>query len=165
MPTREGIRSAAGNEFSASPLKVFAMYLDSYRLCYASADSTAVLRGDLRACLARWQMEDLADDATVVASELLSTALRHGRPPVHVECALRRRFRRRPMLRVKVIDHGPSFDSKVQRARWRHPSFTLEESGRGLYLVDALSSRWGERPTPEGHVVWADLFVSDGTTR
>ncbi|MFF4894827.1 ATP-binding protein [Streptomyces sp. NPDC001068] len=140
------------------------MNLDSYRLRCASADSTAVLRENLRTCLARWQMEELADDATVVVSELLSNALRHGRPPVHVQCALRRQFRRRPALRVEVMDTGPSFDSRKQRARWRHPSYTLEESGRGLYLVDALSSRWGERPTREGHMVWADLCVSDGNS-
>jgi hypothetical protein len=33
----------------------------------------------------------------------------------------------------------------------------LEESGRGLYLVDALARAWGSRRTSTGKVVWFEL--------
>jgi hypothetical protein len=33
------------------------------------------------------------------------------------------------------------------------------ESGRGLFLVEAVTSRWGSRPVWPGKVVWAELPV------
>ncbi|MGV9318452.1 ATP-binding protein [Streptomyces sp. NPDC003660] len=138
------------------------MERDSRRLSYHSAGPADAVRDKLRAHLARWQAAELADDAAVVVSELLSNALRHGRPPVRVACALRRRSPGRTALRIEVADAGPSFDTTLVRARWRHPSFTLEESGRGLFLVDALASRWGDEPTRHGHTVWAVLGAADG---
>ncbi|MFD8671549.1 ATP-binding protein [Streptomyces seoulensis] len=136
------------------------MKRDSSRLSYDSAEPAGAVRDDLCAHLARWQAEEFANDASVVVSELLSNALRHGRPPVRVACALRRSPDR--ALRIEVADAGASFDTTLVRARWRHPSFTLEESGRGLFLVDALASRWGDEPTGDGHTVWAVLDPPDG---
>ncbi|MFJ3659943.1 ATP-binding protein [Streptomyces sp. NPDC090119] len=138
------------------------MKRDSCRLSYDSAEPADAVRDDLRDHLARWQVAEFADDAAVVVSELLANALRHGRPPVRVACALRRRSSDRAALRIEVADAGPSFDTTLVRARWRHPSFTLEESGRGLFLVDALASRWGDEPTRNGHTVWAVLGAADG---
>ncbi|MFJ4002262.1 ATP-binding protein [Streptomyces sp. NPDC090023] len=138
------------------------MKRDSRRLRHDRAATAEAVRDDLRDLLARWRAAEFADDATVVVSELLSNALRHGRPPVRVACALRRRSPGRAALRIEVADAGPSFDTTLVRARWRHPSFTLEESGRGLFLVDALASRWGDEPTRHGHTVWAVLGAPDG---
>ena len=33
----------------------------------------------------------------------------------------------------------------------------LRASGRGLFLVDTLASRWGVRPSEEGKQVWFEL--------
>ncbi|MER8029796.1 ATP-binding protein [Streptomyces bauhiniae] len=138
------------------------MERDSRRLSYDSAGPVDAVRDALRAHLARWQAAEFTDAASVVVSELLSNALRHGRPPVRVACALRRRSHDRAALRIEVADAGASFDTTLVRARWRHPSFTLAESGRGLFLVDALASRWGDDPTGDGHTVWAVLDPPDG---
>ncbi|MEW2317722.1 ATP-binding protein [Streptomyces bauhiniae] len=138
------------------------MERDSRRLSYHSAGPADAVRDDLRDHLARWQAAEFAEAATVVVSELVSNALRHGRPPVRVMCALRRRSPDRAALRIEVADAGASFDTTQVRARWRHPSFTLEESGRGLFLVDALASHWGDEPTRNGHTVWAVLDPPDG---
>ncbi|MFF7966471.1 ATP-binding protein [Streptomyces sp. NPDC007903] len=138
------------------------MERDSCRLSYDSAGPADAVRDDLRNHLARWQAAEFADAAAVVVSELLSNALLHGRPPVRVVCALRRRSPDGAALRIEVADAGDSFDTTRVRARWRHPSFTLEESGRGLFLVDALASRWGDEPTRNGHTVWAVLDPPDG---
>ncbi|MFJ5018587.1 ATP-binding protein [Streptomyces griseoluteus] len=138
------------------------MKRDSCRLSYDSAAPADAVRDDLRDHLTRWHAAEFANDASVVVSELVSNALRHGRPPVRVACALRRRSPDGPALRIEVADAGPSFDTTLIRARWRHPSFTLEESGRGLFLVDALASRWGDEPTLDGHTVWAVLDPPDG---
>lgn len=159
---RTPIRGTFRDELPERPLKVFVMERDSCRLSYDSAGPADAVRDDLRDHLARWQAAEFADTAAVVVSELLSNALRHGRPPVRVVCALRRRSPGGAALRIEVADAGESFDTTRVRARWRHPSFTLEESGRGLFLVDALASRWGDEPTRDGHTVWAVLHPPDG---
>jgi hypothetical protein len=38
----------------------------------------------------------------------------------------------------------------------RRPQDT-EESGRGLYLLGALATRWGWRQVPGGKTVWAEI--------
>jgi hypothetical protein len=55
------------------------------------------------------------------------------------------------VLRVAVTDAGTGAPEP------RHASST-REGGRGLYLVDALTSAWGMEPRPDGgKVVWAEL--------
>jgi PAS domain S-box-containing protein len=47
-------------------------------------------------------------------------------------------------------------DPDVRLPRLRQAAET-DEGGRGLYLVDALSARWGARPTDGGKFVWFEL--------
>jgi serine phosphatase RsbU (regulator of sigma subunit) len=47
-------------------------------------------------------------------------------------------------------------DPDVRLPRIRQAGET-DEGGRGLYLVDALSARWGARPTDAGKYVWFEL--------
>lgn len=47
-------------------------------------------------------------------------------------------------------------DPDVRLPRIRQAGET-DEGGRGLYLVDALSARWGARPTDAGKFVWFEL--------
>lgn len=54
------------------------------------------------------------------------------------------------VLRADVTDHSTA----VPRARRAAPT---EEGGRGLELVEMLSSAWGHRVVPEGKVVWFSL--------
>ncbi|WP_121751270.1 ATP-binding protein [Streptomyces sp. E2N166] len=115
------------------------------------------VRGGVRDQLCRWGADALADDAELVVSELLANAVRHGRPPVRVALTMLGRPVRRRVVRIEVTDAGTAVDVARVRARWRHPSFRLGEIGRGLLLVDGLSTRWGDKPAPGGHTVWADL--------
>ncbi|MFG2323171.1 ATP-binding protein [Streptomyces sp. NPDC048568] len=117
-----------------------------------------VVRREVRDRLTSWGTGALAADAELVVAELLANAERHGRPPVRIALALRRGAHGGCTVRVEVTDAGASFDVGLVRARWRHPAFDWGEDGRGLFLVDALSARWGDRPAPGGHTVWADLF-------
>ena len=50
------------------------------------------------------------------------------------------------------------FDSDLRLPRIRNAGEN-DEGGRGLYLVDQLSSRWGSRPTKEGKAVWFEVPV------
>lgn len=100
--------------------------------------------------LAVWSLERLADDLKVVVSELASNAARHARGTV-VRIAVTRTARYR--VRVSITD-------KSQAMPQLQVGDPLAESGRGLRLVDALSSNWGVIPLPWGKQVWAEVTAS-----
>lgn len=54
------------------------------------------------------------------------------------------------VLRVEVTDQGPGFDPEV------NPPTVDQTSGRGLFLVQALSDRWGVIRSG-GTMVWAEI--------
>lgn len=88
---------------------------------------------------------DVVADAELVASELVTNALLHGRPPVVV------RVRVDGPVRLEIEDAGHSAPILVQR-------IPDAMTGRGLAMVAALSSRWGvDASTSGGKVVWAEL--------
>ena len=94
-------------------------------------------------------------DATLVMSELLTNAILHARPlpgaRVLVAWALRERS-----LEVAVSDGG-----SMTRPRTAQPSLS-SIGGRGLAIVEHLSSRWGVLPHDFGLTVWAVLPAPPG---
>ena len=74
--------------------------------------------------------------ARLLASELVTNAVTHGRGRVTLRAEL---FERR--LVVEVIDEGGGFERELRE----HDFQTLEVGGWGLAVVDAESSRWGLR--------------------
>ncbi|KOG45563.1 hypothetical protein ADK75_31180 [Streptomyces virginiae] len=113
----------------------------------AAPSSVAEGRRFLRATLEEWGKDDeqLRETACLLASELLSNAVRHGSGPVR----LRMRQAGRE-LGVEVCDASPV----LPQARFAAPD---AESGRGLLLVDSLASSWGTLPTADGKAVWFSL--------
>lgn len=126
------------------------------------ADDAVVLRwaddprcvGRARAALGEaltcWGLTDLEDSALVVLSELLTNAGRHARTPGQ---DIETRYLRTPGgLRVEV--HDGTCTSPILST----PD-SARESGRGMWLVDALADRWGvdERTGAPGKVVWAEI--------
>jgi GAF domain-containing protein/anti-sigma regulatory factor (Ser/Thr protein kinase) len=96
---------------------------------------------------------DVADDAELVVSELVTNATLHGQPPIVVRVLLN------DSVRVEVADAGRSAPILLQG---RSDAMT----GRGLSLVAALSSRWGAEARPEGgKTVWAELAPDAGAGR
>jgi anti-sigma regulatory factor (Ser/Thr protein kinase) len=89
-------------------------------------------------------------DATVVVSELLTNAILHARPlpgaQVLVAWALHERS-----LELAVSDGG-----SMTRPRPAQASLS-SIGGRGLAIVEHLSSRWGVLPNDFGLTVWAVL--------
>jgi hypothetical protein len=51
---------------------------------------------------------------------------------------------------VEVVDN----DMRLPRIR---NAGETDEGGRGLYLVDQLTARWGSRPTNDGKAVWFEI--------
>ncbi|WP_344495495.1 ATP-binding protein [Streptomyces enissocaesilis] len=123
----------------------------------AAAGAAAGARAVIRHCLARWKLEALTDDALLVVTELLTNAVRYGTPPWDVRMWLVCEDSGRRYVRLEVHDAGAGIDIDRLRARWRHPSGSLMNGGRGLFIVDTLASSWGDAPSGHGHTVWAEL--------
>ncbi|GAA2991396.1 ATP-binding protein [Streptomyces fulvorobeus] len=124
------------------------------------ADAAAGARAVIGRQLARWGLRHLADDALLVMTELLTNAVRHGRPPWRVSVWLTLQEGGRRSVRLEVSDAGPGIDVELVRARWRHPSGSLTCGGRGLFIVDVLASSWGDDRDDcgvRGHTMWAEL--------
>ena len=119
----------------------------------AVPESAAAARRYARDILARWGMTELADDAQAVATELVSNAIVAAVKADAEHPVMLTLHDRPPELRIHVWDRGPGAPAQQTAA-------VGEESGRGLAIVDTLTSReWGWYPTPAsgGKVVWATL--------
>jgi hypothetical protein len=108
-------------------------------------ECVSVARAWVRDLFAGWRMESHSELAELLASELVTNALRHAGGPVELQAllldeivTLAVRDSVAPLPRLRRVGEG-------------------DEGGRGLQLVSSLSSRWGSRPTATGKVVWCDL--------
>ena len=89
----------------------------------------------------------LVDSASLVVSELVTNAVLHARTEITVVLELLDDG----SVRLEVSDQSSELP---QRRRYSEESGT----GRGLVLVDALSSGWGvESRAEDGKTVWAEL--------
>lgn len=89
---------------------------------------------------------DRAYEAALAASELLTNAVEHGRGE-----KVRVRVPDEPgVFRVEVWDDGGPTSPQI-------PQEALDDFGRGLLLVDALTSRWGVMQIVGGVVVWFEV--------
>ncbi|MET9519048.1 ATP-binding protein [Streptomyces sp. NPDC002994] len=130
----------------------------------SSADAAAGARAVIGRHLTYCGLQSLTDDALLVVTELLSNAARHGKPPWSVSmCLMLSQEDGRRYVRLEVADAGSGIDINLIRARWRHPSGSLTDGGRGLFIVDTLASSWGNDRTSHGHTVWAELEVKPGS--
>ncbi|MGV9453973.1 SpoIIE family protein phosphatase [Streptomyces sp. NPDC003635] len=93
--------------------------------------------------LAVWGLDELAFTTELVASELVTNAIRHATGPVQL------RLLRDRALICEVSD-GSGTSPRLRRARGE------DEGGRGLFLVAQLTERWGTRYTPHGKVIWTE---------
>ena len=98
----------------------------------------------------QWRLTDVTADASLVASEIVSNAIIHARPPFEL------RLRRTEAgIRIEVRDGANSpilpADPVGGEARCR---------GLGLQVVAKLSSRWGVDRVPDGKTVWAEIDSS-----
>jgi anti-sigma regulatory factor (Ser/Thr protein kinase) len=110
----------------------------------------AEARHFLRRTLADWSVdEDCVDNATLCLSELVTNAVIHSHDGCRVRIVLQD-----GLLTITVRNwdstHGASVTSVED---------PLQVHGRGLQVVDALSTRWGHGVDDEGASVWFALEV------
>lgn len=112
-----------------------------------SRSAPAAARRFVAEALADWgaSWDDVVDPALLVVTELTTNAVAHG----HSSCTVAL-GRAHGVLRISVGDRHPALPVV------REPD-AARPGGRGLYLVDRLSLRWGVEAGEGGKVVWADL--------
>jgi len=126
----------------------------------ALADAVPSARVHLRKLLGQWGHAELEEDASVVISELVTNAvaasaeLRPAAAPVLMWLGSDRR-----RVLAAVADASPQPPMRLKLG----PD---AERGRGLALVEALSSRWGWHPasiTGLTKFVWAEWHLASGS--
>ncbi|WP_233221401.1 ATP-binding protein [Streptomyces carminius] len=109
-----------------------------------------------RVALCAWGLENAAETAALLLSELIANAVRHACGP-SIRIVIDRPAQDR--VYVAVVDRAPR---QVPEVRAPGPEAV---SGRGLVLVEELADRWGCEVLgpvrrPWGKRVWAEMTVS-----
>lgn len=132
--------------------------MSSMLVPHAPASASIVRHRFVDEMRARGLSAFVIDDATLVLSELVGNAVRHGAPlpggGIQVTWALVG-----DLVRIEVADGG--------RGPLRHEASTAvpgggtadAESGRGLAIVGLLAASWGSAFDSTEAVVWADVAV------
>ncbi|UNM13520.1 SpoIIE family protein phosphatase [Streptomyces formicae] len=98
--------------------------------------------------LRRWGVdEETTFAANLIVSELVTNGLRYGTGP----------------LRLRLIMGSTTLtcevhDGSATAPRLRHAK-TLDEGGRGLFLISQFARNWGTRYLRDGKIVWTELAL------
>ncbi|MGD1217201.1 SpoIIE family protein phosphatase [Streptomyces krungchingensis] len=110
----------------------------------AGPEAAPIARRAARRQLEVWGLDDeTAFTNELVVSELVGNATRYGAPPLQLRLILDQ------MLTCEVSDAAPA-GPHVKHAR------TVDESGRGLFIIASLTEQWGTRYADQGKTVWAE---------
>jgi anti-sigma regulatory factor (Ser/Thr protein kinase) len=108
------------------------------------ATSPARIRRGLRLLLTQWDVPaETVENTLLVVEELVANAVDHARTPFRLTVD-----HAGPYLRIVVRDQCP-------RPLHVRPFSAHAPRGRGLQMIDALTSRWGWNRTVGGKAVWA----------
>lgn len=105
--------------------------------------AVSALRCAITRRLRSWDLDELTFTTELIASELITNALRHAQGPVQA------RLVRDRALVFEVADASGT-SPRLRRAA------TTDEGGRGIFMVAQLCRRWGTRFTEQGKVIWTE---------
>ncbi|MFN1191868.1 ATP-binding protein [[Kitasatospora] papulosa] len=101
--------------------------------------------------LRQWQLPpQTAEYGVLLVSELVGNAVRHAGARMFGL----RMLRRRGWVRIEVRDPSRGLPCLM-------PVRETDVSGRGLFLVDKLSDRWGVDLLPRGKTTWFEMRTTD----
>ncbi|RGD56358.1 ATP-binding protein [Kitasatospora xanthocidica] len=131
-------------------------------------EAVRTARDFARSTLQLWGLTELFDDVALVASELVTNALRHAigaRPDPSGGALGEYDFPMKPTadgrlpIRISLVHRAPQVVCAVSDPSSTGPvareADFVAESGRGLHLVESFSRSWGWHPLGSGKVVWA----------
>lgn len=108
-------------------------------------EAVPALRRFVTSVLGLWGVDHLMWDATLIASELSTNAVRHGESPFRAVIS-----RNAGVVRIGIEDAGPGWPA--------HRNARLDDlDGRGVAIVEALADRWGCDKSSDGKITWAEL--------
>jgi PAS domain-containing protein len=114
----------------------------------AENEAAPLARAATRRQLEAWNVgEEDAFTAEIIVSELVGNAVRYGAPPLRLRLILDQR------LTCEVSD-AAQCAPHLKHAR------TVDEDGRGLFIIASLADSWGTRYSGEGKTVWAQQSTS-----
>jgi anti-sigma regulatory factor (Ser/Thr protein kinase) len=112
------------------------------------ASAVPFVRDRLARVLADWGLTTEGGGPTqLVVTELVSNAMEHARAPIQLTVSF-------PGTCMRVEVHDAATEPPRQQ-----PQDPWEARGRGLQLIDAVSSRWGWTTDAAGKTVWADVSI------
>jgi anti-anti-sigma regulatory factor/anti-sigma regulatory factor (Ser/Thr protein kinase) len=97
----------------------------------------------------RWRLPVVLEPARLVTTELVTNAVRHAGTPIELTVTRGRRY-----LHLAVRDYHQRRPRLIGREGETQPG------GRGLLLIEAVSSSWGCTLLPDGKVTWASLHLA-----
>lgn len=107
----------------------------------------AVARTLVRDRLEGWDLDEDTIEATeLIVSELITNAVHYGTPPLQLRVMLDR------TLTCEVHDTSP-VAPHLRHAR------TVDEGGRGLFIVSQLANHWGTRYSMDGKALWTEQEI------
>ncbi|AVZ76747.1 hypothetical protein SLUN_35700 [Streptomyces lunaelactis] len=106
-------------------------------------EAVATARAHALRQLTDWNLAEDSLTTEVIVSELVTNAIRYGTPPVHL------RLIKDHTLTCEVSDTSPAAPH-LRHAR------TVDEGGRGLFIVAQLAQHWGTRYTQHGKTIWTE---------
>jgi anti-sigma regulatory factor (Ser/Thr protein kinase) len=122
--------------------------MQAYARFGRSSDQIPEARAFVRETLFRWAETAVVDDALLVTSELFTNAVLHGSGHIDIYVTLDPEA-----LRIAVVDDG-----RRTPDRWPRRGVKPTRGGRGLRIVDAVASNWGNNFDPAGRTrVWAEM--------
>jgi GAF domain-containing protein/anti-sigma regulatory factor (Ser/Thr protein kinase) len=113
----------------------------------ADLSSPSRARAFVAGLLDSWSLDRLTDTATLLTSELVTNGVRHAGTGMTLTVS---RIGDRG-VRIAVTDHAPTVGVRIGR------SDDDAEGGRGLFLVEHMSSGWGSVADDAGKTVWFEL--------
>ncbi|MFF7472656.1 SpoIIE family protein phosphatase [Streptomyces sp. NPDC008092] len=108
--------------------------------------AVAGVRAEATELLRDWGLKEEAFTLELILSELVTNAIRHATGPVGVRLIHDRSL-------ICEVSDGSSVSPHLRRAT------TMDEGGRGLFLVAQFADRWGTRYTPDGKVIWTEQWL------
>ncbi|MFJ3233841.1 SpoIIE family protein phosphatase [Streptomyces sp. NPDC086787] len=115
----------------------------------ADPSAVHVVRGDIARQLSVWGLEEIAFTTELIATELVTNAIRHAHGPISLRLIHERAL-------ICEVSDGSTTSPHLRRA------LITDEGGRGLFLIAQLAQRWGTRRTAGGKTIWTEQQLPDG---